>query len=155
MTDYSELIERLEAWSDLDTESGHNSRAETMLRAATAIRDLIAERDAAIGALEFQGTWNEAIEAAKARRAIYAKKWANADPFGPEAFNRHELMQHTMEAFDYLLADFDASARALTKDCLQELDPDAATGCADDKLLGTAQDWRDALEQFEPKTSSQ
>jgi hypothetical protein len=51
MTDYSELIERLEG---MDT---YGYQSQLACKAATAIRDLIAERDAA------QATgWNQAIE---------------------------------------------------------------------------------------------
>lgn len=59
MTDYSELIERLEDQAHMTQRDGLAAMLATATEAATAIRDLIAERDAA----HAKG-WNEAIEAA-------------------------------------------------------------------------------------------
>lgn len=44
----SDLIERLQAWGDLDTEHGHNSRADILHRAArriTALEASLAEAE--------------------------------------------------------------------------------------------------------------
>jgi len=81
MTDYSELLERLEAEADNADRYGYHGRAEFILECVTTIRTLLAERDALnMELLEKaekeqddadqmywergrQAGWNEAIEA--------------------------------------------------------------------------------------------
>lgn len=48
------------------------------------------------------------VEAIRARKAIYEKKRNESDPFAENDCNRHERMQHAVEAFEHLLADIAA-----------------------------------------------
>jgi predicted DNA-binding transcriptional regulator YafY len=67
------------------------------------------EADALVAALRDRDT---VVEAIKARKAIYEQKRDASDALADDDSNRHERMQHTVEAFDYLLHDI----AALTKD---------------------------------------
>lgn len=39
------------------------------------------------------------------RIEIYREKQSETDPLGPDDFTRHEMLQHTIEALEWLAAD--------------------------------------------------
>lgn len=49
------------------------------------------------------------LAAVRARKAIYKTKLAAADPLGEEAYTRHDMMQHTVEALMNLEEEIELS----------------------------------------------
>jgi len=61
-------------------------------------------------------TVEQVYDAIVARKAIYQMKRDAADPLCDDDCNKHERMQHTVEAFDNLLAEIDAIRAGSTGD---------------------------------------
>lgn len=89
----SDIVERLH----LNAQHVVGTPHDLMHEAADTIDTLRARAEAA------EARVKRLEEAIRERREIYAKKEADANPFGPDTLSRFDQFRHAREAFDMLM----------------------------------------------------